>query len=97
MAHQIRLYDPVGEEYAAAPMAHPRGVDSLQGKTVGFLFNSHRSARSFWKELQEAVGRLYAPHRAVGLEKWNTWSPAPGELIDQLASGTDYAVVGVGA
>ena len=73
------------------------GLDTLQGKKVGYIFNQHSTASAFWKTLEKAVETKFGPVAVCRVYKENTWAPAARTEVDKLVRETDYALVGVGA
>ena len=72
-------------------------LDSLKGKSIGFLFDGHYSAVDYWDSLQKKVTAQFTPMKVVSHVKPNVGAPATKEMIDQVASQVDIAIVGVGA
>lgn len=92
----IQIFDPVGE-VEAIDRREERSLDTVKGKRVGYVFNQHISAVTFWKALEREVEQKLAPSAVQRLYKENTWAPASKAKLDELIAGTDYALVGVGA
>ena len=92
----IVMFSPVGQPEVVQRQER-RTLASIAGKRVGYVFNQHISALSFWKLLEEQVGSHLKPSAVHRLYKTNTWAPAPKADVDALIQATDYAVVGVGA
>ncbi|MEO7728327.1 MAG: hypothetical protein ABIS45_13820 [Burkholderiales bacterium] len=92
----IELFDPVGEVETIA--AKPKSIiETLAGKRLGCIFNQHVSALSFWKALEDEIGKTLKPASVMRVYKTNTWAPAPRVEANKLLAETDYALVGVGA
>lgn len=92
----ILLFDPVCEVEAFERKAE-RKLGSLKGRRVGYIFNQHVSALSFWKALEQEIEKNLHPSAVHRLYKTNTWAPASRAEVEQLMRQTDYALVGVGA
>lgn len=92
----IRLFDPCGAVQREAP-ATPRGLAALDGAPVGYVFNLHPSALTYWQRLEEAVGRALRPAGAHRIDKPNVSTATPPEDLRRLVEKTAYAVIGVGA
>ena len=92
----IQLFDPVGEPEV---FQRPRqtAIKALAGMKVGYVFNQHTTALTFWNALEKAVESALQPASACRVYKTNTWAPAPKAEMDRLLASTDYALVGVGA
>ena len=92
----IQLLDPVFEVEVILQQKE-RGLDSLYGKRVGYIFNQHISALNFWKAMEQEIEKRLKPAFAHRLYKTNTWASAPKTEVDALIRQTDFALVGVGA
>jgi len=92
----IQMLNPTGTVMKAR-VASVRGLESLSGKRVGYLFNQHGTATAFWKTLEQGVEKTFHPAAVCRLYKENTWAPAAQSDVDRLVRDTDYALVGVGA
>lgn len=92
----IVLYDPVFDVETVTRKAETL-LDTLKGKRVGYIFNQHTSALTFWKAFEAEIERVLAPASSHRVYKTNTWASAPKEKTDALIAATDYALVGVGA
>ena len=92
----IQLFDPVGIPEAVQRPRKDR-LPSLAGLKVGYIFNQHTSAQTFWGALEKAITATFEPASVHRIYKTNTWAPAPGAEVDQLIAQSDYALVGVGA
>ena len=92
----IVLLDPVCEREPIARGAE-RELANLKGKRVGYLFNQHKAATTFWSTLEREMGTRYGWSDAHRLYKTNTWASAPKLELEALIANSDYALVGVGA
>ena len=95
--YKLVIYDPVGEEETIQARRSKGTLDTLKGKSVGFLFNQHSSSTLFWGHLEQAVEDLYEPTRLTRGYKPNTWAPATSEMFEKVMESSDYTVIGVGA
>ena len=92
----IQLFDPVCEVEAVERHTE-RKLESLKGKKVGYIFNQHKSALTFWATLEKEIEKTYGWSDAHRVYKANTWASAPKAEIEELVGSSDYALVGVGA
>jgi hypothetical protein len=92
----IEIFDPVFDVEVVQQQAE-RGLESLHGKKVGYVFNQHVSALDFWKALEQEIGRKLSPADVHRVYKANTWASAPKADVEELRKQTDYALIGVGA
>ena len=68
-------------------------VQSLNGKTLGFLSNMWPSVGPIFRRLQEIAGQRYQLAGAVTKERALTSAPAPKAMLDELATRTDAVIV----
>jgi hypothetical protein len=92
----IWLFDPVCEPEVIS-RAEERKLGGLAGKKVGYIFNQHKSALTFWQTLEQEIEKAYGWSDAHRVYKTNTWASAPKAEIEELVDHSDYALVGVGA
>ena len=97
-SHQrLVIYDPVGQAAHTIVPMRQETLQTVNGKSVGFLFNQHSSSTNFWSHLERAIHNLYKPSRVTMCYKPNTWAQAPTDMLENVTQSSDYAVVGVGA
>ncbi|MDO8532779.1 MAG: hypothetical protein Q7T26_11580 [Dehalococcoidia bacterium] len=98
MANYV-LLDPVAaiQVEDTGPQKTIVPLDTLKGKSIGFLFDGHYSAVDYWAFLQKKVTAHFTPMKVVSHIKPNVGAPATKEMIDQVTSQVDVAIVGVGA
>ena len=93
MGNRIRLLSPEGEAREAAFTAPPLPT-SLTGRTVGFLDNSKanfdRLVTGMGALLPERFGVAGVVHR----KKASASSPAPREILEELAKQCDVVFAG---
>lgn len=92
----IEIVSPVGHPRASA-QAPRRLLETLGGRSVGFIWNQYQATRNFWPRLEQALQDLCQPRAVQRAYKTNTWSPLDKERFRELARSVDYMVVGVGA
>jgi len=89
------LFDPVGEP----PPPEERGrkdkrpLDTLQGKTIGYLHIQHESSVEFFGNFQNSVEDLYEPSRKI--EVITNGGKFQIEDLEEIIQEADFAVVGV--
>ena len=92
------IMDPTGRKDSEglpefAP-AQRRG--DLSGATVGLLENGKQNARLFLEEVGRVLQDRYGV-AAVTLRRKNNFSaPEPPEVVEEMRSGCDVVVIGVG-
>lgn len=92
----IEFFDPVGDVEKADARGAPT-LDALARRKVGFVFNQHVSALSFWGTFEKAVEENHAPDYVARIYKPAHSVTAARADLERLAAETDYALVGVGA
>jgi hypothetical protein len=71
-------------------------VESLEGKTLGFLHNFKPNADLVLERLEEVLRERFAVHAVVRRRKLNAASGAPPEVLAELAEQCDLVINGVG-
>lgn len=90
------IVSPIG--YARVePHAERKRLGSVTGKRVGFIWNQYPTTATFWPHLERAFESIVQPSAVHRAYKKNTWMPLDSAIFGELASKTDYLVVGVGA
>jgi hypothetical protein len=92
----IEIVSPVGHPRVQA-QAPRRVLETLSGRSVGFIWNQYQATGNFWPRLERALEELCQPRAVQRAYKANTWSPLDKERFRELAHSVDYMVVGVGA
>lgn len=85
------------------PTAPPRKLErelalrpeDLQGKTVGFLWNSKPNGDVLFGRLEDLLREKYEISGVQYRRKPTSSAPAREEVIDELAESVDIAVVGL--
>ena len=87
----ITLLDPTAED---VPEQHPLAtrLSALQGTTIGMVDNTKRNSELFLKTLETELRQRYGVSEVVHFRKANANTPAPAELLDQVASRS-HAVI----
>lgn len=91
---RVFMLDPVGQvETGTGDLAER--VSDLNGKTLGFIFNGHYSARVLFARVRERLEENFKFSEVIYKLKPNLGARSPKETIEELASKCDVAVVGV--
>jgi hypothetical protein len=90
----IRVLDPTGETEVIEPEVAPR-LDSLAGKTVGFISNGKEGTEGFFSHLDRLLRERLQVANVVWRTKSNYSAPAEREIIDE-ARDWDLAITGLG-
>jgi hypothetical protein len=73
----------------------PRRPD-IRGLSVGFLWNSKPNGDILFARLEELLREKYEITAATYRRKPTSSVPATGEVLDELATSVDVAIVGLG-
>ncbi len=68
----------------------------VRGKTLGFLWNSKPNGDILFGRLEELLREKYEISGTIYRRKPNSSSPATEQVLDELATSVDLAVVGLG-
>ena len=90
----IRVLDPTNESGPAKGEAAPR-LDTLQGKTVGFISNGKEGTARYFHHLGEALKARYGVGKVVLETKSNYSAPADPHIVKGV-SEWDAMLSGIG-
>ena len=90
----ITFYNPT-QAPTVQPAFHGR-LESLQGKTIGLLWNNRPRGDLVLNALGTGLTARYGVSAIVSTNKLRVGVGAPQALIDDLARRTDAVIVGVG-
>ena len=90
---RIRVQSPVGV-VASQSMAVPALPREWNGRTVGFLDNTKSNFDRLVTDLGALLRERYGVAAVVHRKKANASTPAPAELIDELAKQCDVVFAG---
>ncbi len=90
----IRVLDPTSESKVVEPELAPR-LDSLAGKTVGFISNGKEGTDGFFRHLERLLKERLQVANVVWKTKSNYSAPAEQDIID-TAREWDIAITGLG-
>lgn len=89
------VYDPVAPDLATA--AHARlALDTLAGKTVGFIDNAKPNFEPLADELAALLESRYGVARVVRHKKRSAAQGAGDAVLDRLAAECDAVIAGSG-
>jgi hypothetical protein len=87
----VTLLDPsaedVPEEHALAAR-----LPSLEGTTIGLVDNTKHNSDRFLRDVEALLRDQYGVSQVVYRRKANANTPAPPDLIDQVASPCDAVI-----
>ena len=90
----LRVLDPTSETEVVEPELAPR-LDSLAGKTVGFISNGKEGTEGFFNHLDRLLKERLQVANVVWRTKSNYSAPAERDIIDE-ARDWDLAITGLG-
>ena len=83
----LRVLDPTNE--TAPPLGEPAPrLDTLAGKTVGFISNGKEGTKSFFAHLEHILRAEFAVADVVTRVKSNFSAPADPHIVPRSESGT---------
>jgi len=90
----FRVLDPTPGTAAPLGQLAPR-LDTLQGKTVGFISNGKEGTKGFFKNLDQILREEYGVAKVVSRTKSNYSAPADAHIVAEI-KGWDAVVSGLG-
>jgi hypothetical protein len=90
----FRVLDPTTEKAAPRGQKAPR-LDSLEGKTIGFISNGKEGTKGFFRHLDEALRKDYGVGDVVLRVKSNYSAPADAHIAAEIRNW-DAVVTGIG-
>jgi hypothetical protein len=95
MSDSILVYEPVAP--CLTPQREPRGsLESLRGKTVGFIDNSKPNFHHLVDDLAELLVTEYGVANVVKRRKHSASIPAPEPVVADLVAQCDAVITGSG-
>ena len=94
----VRLYDPTAprREAGDAPGTAKAALQSLAGKTVGFIDNAKPNFHVLVDDLGELLMSKYGVARVVKRRKPSASIPAKSEIVAELSETCDVVITGSG-
>ena len=90
----FRVLDPTPEKAPPAGRLAPR-LDTLEGKTIGFISNGKEGTKGFFGHLDRVLREEYGVARVVSRTKSNYSAPADAHIVAEI-KGWDAVVSGLG-
>jgi hypothetical protein len=90
---RIRVLSPIGTVTAANIAAPPLPTD-LTGRTVGFIDNNKANFDRLVEDIAELLTEQYGVQRILRRKKANASTPAPPEILAELAKECDLVFAG---
>ena len=90
----IRVLDPSSEMVAALSEAAPR-LETLEGRTVGFISNGKEGTLGFFSHLGEMLKEGFGVSDVIIRVKSNYSAPADAAIVNEI-SRWDAVISGIG-
>lgn len=90
----FRVLDPTPGTAPVAGKLAPR-LDTLQGKTIGFISNGKEGTKGFFRHLDLILRDEYGVANVVSRTKSNYSAPADAHIVAEI-KGWDAVVSGIG-
>jgi hypothetical protein len=90
----FRVLDPTAEKTAPLGQTAPR-LDTLQGKTVGFISNGKEGTKGFFRHLEQILREEYGVAMVVSRTKSNYSAPADAPIAAEIKQW-DAVISGIG-
>ena len=90
----FRVLDPTAEKTAPLGQAAPR-LDTLKGKTVGFISNGKEGTKGFFRHLERILCEEYGVAKVVSRTKSNYSAPADAPIAAEIKEW-DAVISGIG-
>lgn len=90
----FRVLDPTTEKAPPAGKLAPR-LDTLEGKTIGFISNGKEGTKGFFLHLDRMLREEYGVAKVVSRTKSNYSAPADRHIVEEI-KGWDAVVSGLG-
>lgn len=90
----FRVLDPTAEKTAPPGQAAPR-LDTLKGKTVGFISNGKEGTKGFFRHLERLLREEYGVAEVVSRTKSNYSAPAEAPIAAEIRQW-DAVISGIG-
>ena len=90
----FRVLDPTTEKAPPAGKLAPR-LDTLEGKTIGFISNGKEGTKGYFRHLEQLLREEHGVADVVMRIKSNYSAPADAHIIDEIGSW-HVVVTGIG-
>ena len=91
---QLDIRSPVDPEAASQWHAASR-LESLVGKSGGFLGNTKANAEVLLKEIKELLDQRFELQQGLVVDKFIYSRPASDEIIESLVSNCDFVITSI--
>jgi hypothetical protein len=90
----LDVRSPIDPDAASQWRAAPR-LESLAGKSGGFLGNKKANAEVLLKEIKELMDKQFELQEGVVVDKFIYSRPASDEIIETLAANCDFVITAI--
>jgi len=90
------LMDPRGKSPEKSVSLNARRVTDLEGKTIGLMSNTKPNSARLLDDIGELLVQRYGVKEVVKKQKPNFYTPAPPQLVEELANTCDAVLTAIG-
>lgn len=90
----LLVLDPTSEKAPPLGAAAPR-LDTLKGKTIGFISNGKKGTKGFFVHLERLLVEEHRVAKVVMRTKSNYSAPADADIVAEIKQW-DAAITGIG-
>jgi len=90
------LMDPRGKSPEKLVSLTARRVSSLEGKTIGLMSNTKPNSAQLLEDIGQLLVQRYGVKELVVRQKPNFYTPAPPQLVEELANSCDAVLTAIG-
>lgn len=90
----FQVLDPTPEKAPPTGQLAPR-LDTLRGKTIGFISNGKEGTKGFFRHLEQVLREEHGVANVVSRTKSNYSAPADPHIVAEIGSW-DAVVSGIG-
>jgi hypothetical protein len=90
------LMDPRGRSPDKSVSLTARRVSHLEGKTIGLMSNTKPNSARLLDDIGELLVQRYGVRELVKRQKPNFYTPAPPDMVEDLANSCDAVLTAIG-
>ena len=90
------LMDPRGKSPEKSASLTARRFTELEGKTIGLMSNTKPNSARLLEDIGELLKQRYGVKEVIKTQKPNFYTPAPPQLVEELANTCDAVLTAIG-